>query len=143
MFLDNLSIAVLRACEKQNLTYEAAAEKCNVSPEYIGRLVRKKYVPRLGTLEKLCKGLGLSPNALLIPPELHQTAAKQEPMPITVILCHESKGKIHSVPVCPACGGALEWQKYTVCQKCQQRLDWSRLEDATIVFLRDEDQGSL
>ena len=69
MFLENLSIAVLRACEKQNLTYEDAADKCDVSVESIGRIVRRRQAPGLKTLEKISNGLGLTPNALLIPPE--------------------------------------------------------------------------
>ena len=69
MFLDNLSTSVLRLCDTQKLSYEAASERCNLSSRYFGDIARGKTAPTILTLEKLCVGFDLTPNDLLIPIE--------------------------------------------------------------------------
>lgn len=66
MFLDNLSTSVLRLCDTQKLSYEAASERCDLSSRYFGDIARGKTAPTILTLEKLCVGFDLTPNDLLI-----------------------------------------------------------------------------
>ena len=67
MFLDNLSTSVLKLCDTQKLSYEAASERCDLSSRYFGDIARGKTAPTILTLEKLCVGFELTPNDLLIP----------------------------------------------------------------------------
>lgn len=66
MFLDNLSAALLRFCAARGLSYEEAAERCRISPRYFGEIVRRHTAPTLRTLEKICAGLDVTPNDLLL-----------------------------------------------------------------------------
>lgn len=66
MFLDNLSAALLRFCAARSLSYEEVAERCHISPRYFGEIVRKHTSPTLRTLEKICAGLDVTPNDLLL-----------------------------------------------------------------------------
>lgn len=66
MFLDNLSAALLRFCAARSLSYEEVAERCRISPRYSGEIVRKHTSPTLRTLEKICAGLDVTPNDLLL-----------------------------------------------------------------------------
>ena len=87
MFLDNLSTSVLKLCDTQKLSYEAASERCDLSSRYFGDIARGKTAPTILTLEKLCVGFELTPNDLLIPSELWREMAFREPMPVTHIRC--------------------------------------------------------
>jgi len=69
MFLANLSTAILRLCHKKGLSYEEAAFRCHISSRFFGDIVRRKKNPSIATLEKICKGLEISPNELLLPQE--------------------------------------------------------------------------
>ena len=53
MFLDNLSTSVLKLCDTQKLSYEAASERCDLSSRYFGDIARGKTAPTILTLEKL------------------------------------------------------------------------------------------
>ena len=66
MFLDNLSAALLRFCAARSLSYEEVAERCRISPRYFGEIVRRHTSPTLRTLEKICAGLDVTPNDLLL-----------------------------------------------------------------------------
>ena len=66
MFLNNLSAALLRLCDQTGLSYEKAAERCEISARHFSNLVRRTSAPLLGTLEKLCAGFGVTPNELLL-----------------------------------------------------------------------------
>jgi len=87
MFLDNLSTSVLKLCDTQKLSYEAASERCDLSSRYFGDIARGKTAPTILTLEKLCVGFELTPNDLLIPSEFWREMAFREPMPVTHIRC--------------------------------------------------------
>ena len=54
MYLDNLSASVLRLIEEQDLTYESASERCDLSAQHFGSIVRGKTALSVPTLEKLC-----------------------------------------------------------------------------------------
>lgn len=66
MFWDNLSAALLRFCAARSLSYEEVAERCRISPRYFGEIVRRHTSPTLRTLEKICAGLDVTPNDLLL-----------------------------------------------------------------------------
>ena len=70
MFSDNLSAAIRQVCASRKLSQEAAAELCDISVRHFGSIVRGKACPRISTLGKICDGLGLTPNDLLLPSEL-------------------------------------------------------------------------
>ena len=69
MFLDNLSTSVLKLCDTQKLSYEAASERCDLSSGTLATLP-KRTEPTIPTLEKLCVGFELTPDNLLIPSEV-------------------------------------------------------------------------
>ena len=66
MFWDNLSATLLRFCAARSLSYEEVAERCRISPRYFGEIVRRHTSPTLRTLEKICAGLDVTPNDLLL-----------------------------------------------------------------------------
>ena len=51
MFLDNLSTSVLKLCDTQKLSYEAASERCDLSSRYFGDIARGKTAPTIMTLD--------------------------------------------------------------------------------------------
>ena len=65
MFSKKLSSSVLSICDSGDLSYEAAAELCDLSSRYFGDIARGKTSPTVNTLEKLCNGLNRTPNELL------------------------------------------------------------------------------
>ena len=108
MFLDNLSTSVLKLCDTQKLSYEAASERCDLSSRYFGDIARGKTAPTILTLEKLCVGFELTPNDLLIPSEFWREMAFREPMPVTHIRCFRYLSGVTGFPVCPQCGKTME-----------------------------------
>lgn len=69
MFSENLSVSLQNICKKRQLSQEAAAHLCEISPRFFGNILRKQAVPTLSTLEKLCVGLQKTPDELLLPPK--------------------------------------------------------------------------
>ena len=61
MFLDNLSTSILKLCDTQKLSYEAASERCDLSSRYFGDIARGKTAPTILTLEKLPQHDGQRP----------------------------------------------------------------------------------
>lgn len=132
MFLENLSTAVLKICDRRNLSYEVASAQCDLSTRYFGEIARGKTAPTIKTLEKLCIGFGITPNDLLIPvpsPVLHI----HDPMPVTQILCFHSFCGFAGFPICPSCGITLEREYQSFCDRCGQRLDWKDYSNASII----------
>ena len=62
MFSKNLSTSILQLCSSRDLSYEEAAERCDLSPRYFGSIARGQTNVSLSTFEKLCKGFELTPN---------------------------------------------------------------------------------
>ena len=54
MFSKELSDSILRICESQQLSYEAASELCDLSPRYFGSIARGQTAPSINTPEKIC-----------------------------------------------------------------------------------------
>ncbi len=65
MFSDKLTDALLQICETKRLSYEAAAELCDISHRYFGDVIRKESSPTIAVLEKFCRAFDKAPNELL------------------------------------------------------------------------------
>ena len=65
MYSKNLSASILSICDCQKLTYEAASERCDISPRHFGSIARGQTAASVNMLEKLCTGLKRMPNELL------------------------------------------------------------------------------
>ena len=136
MFLDNLSASVLRLCDTRKLSYESASKQCSLSPRCFGNIARGKTAPTVLTLEKLCDGFKLTPNDLLIPPDIWQEMAYREPMPVTHIRCfrYSYPYDLTSFPVCPRCGITMEREYQAYCDRCGQCLSWKAFSKATVIL---------
>ena len=55
MFSKKLSDSILRICDSQQLSYEAASELCDLSPRYFGSIARGQTAPSIN-MEKICGG---------------------------------------------------------------------------------------
>ena len=66
MYSDILSERILQILDKENLSYEAAAELCDISARHLSNIIRRCSVASVTTLEKLCSGLDATPNELLL-----------------------------------------------------------------------------
>lgn len=124
MFLDNLSIAVLRFCDEHDLTYESASERCDLSSRYFGDIARRKTSPTIATLEKLCTGFQRTPNDLLISPELSHDASFRKPMPVTKTHWYRDVDGLTAYPVCPRCCITMAREYQSFCDRCGQNLSW-------------------
>lgn len=138
MFSDKLSDSVLRICEINKLTYEAAADCCNISVRYFGSIVRRKSTPSISVLEKLCIGFHVTPNGLLLDPVLEQQLRFRIPMQVThvqILPYHNENtaGGNTAYPVCPQCGVSFEREYQRYCDRCGQCLDWRYFSKATIL----------
>lgn len=109
MFSKNLSTSILQLCSSRDLSYEEAAERCDLSPRYFGSIARGQTNVSLSTFEKLCKGFELTPNELLMIPPLADFR-----IPMTFICGLDSR---------------------TICTHCKLNPDLADHPKAIIVFL--------
>ncbi len=131
MFSDNLSDRVLQLLNSENLSYETAAELCGMSPRHFGNIIRRRTVPSIAMLEKMCSGFSTTPNDLLLPEALER---KQLPLKVTAIrVIYDSNG-CSCYPVCPGCKVTLEREYQSFCDRCGQRLDWSAIDSAVLLL---------
>ena len=54
------------------------------------------------------------------------------PRPVTKVIRLSSEG--YCFPVCPRCEISMDREYVGFCDRCGQRLDWKRLNNAEIVF---------
>ena len=134
MFLDTLSTAVLRLCDINDLTYEEAAARCDISAKYYGMIARRESAISILVLEKICNGFQVTPNDLLTVPTLAETKHFQVSMPVTHLMCLPYEGRFTIYPICPKCGRTMEREYQHYCDRCGQRLGWKGLSKAIIVF---------
>ena len=134
MFLDNLSISVLRLCDSRKLSYEAASERCELSSRYFGDIARGKTAPTILTPEKLCVGFDLTPNDLLIPSAIWREMSFRHPVPVTHIRCFRWPCGITGFPLCPQCGVTMEREYQSFCDRCGQCLSWKGFSNATFIL---------
>ena len=101
MFSKNLSTSILQLCSSRDLSYEEAAERCDLSPRYFGSIARGQTNVSLSTFEKLCEGFELTPNELLRIPPLSDCRT-----PIAFIC------GCGFCPICTYCGRLLDYKDY-------------------------------
>ncbi len=136
MFLDNLSTSVLRRCDLNKLSYEAASELCDLSSRYFGDIARGKTAPTILTLEKLCTGFQCTPNELLLTSRLPPEIACRIPMQVCQIRCYKGVQGLIGFPICPRCAMTIEREYQSFCDRCGQCLDWRDIDHAQIIFPR-------
>ena len=102
------------------MSYEKLAGCCQISSRYLSDIVRKRSAPSILILEKLCHGLGRTPNQLLLPPAC--CPCPQRRVVRTAQLC------IPPFPVCPRCGGPLAEGHLPRCPHCGQLLCWREFD---------------
>ena len=135
MFLDNLSSAVLRLCDEKELTYEKASERCHISTRYFGDIARCKRAPSVLTLEKLCTGLEVTPNDLLLLQEENRELSFRHALPVVQIRQYQGYPRKNEYPVCPRCKVTLEREYQEFCDRCGQCLDWGMFSKAEIIVV--------
>ena len=135
MFLDNLCDRISCIYDERKLTYETAAELCDLSPRHIGNILcHKTKQLSIPTFEKLCKGFEMSPNDLLLPKEVQTAISQLQPMPVTHIHCYYCSNGMTGYPVCPNCKTTMEREFQRHCDRCGQCLDWKLFSQATIIL---------
>ena len=115
MFLDNLSLALLEILDKNKYSYKTLAHVCNVSPEFIGKMVRKKASPTIKVLQKICDSLSITPNQLL-GVDTSEELSYRSSMRVS--------DKNHQYPICPRCRANLPRHNQPFCDTCGQKLKW-------------------
>lgn len=130
MFLDNLSVSLLRICDAEHLSYERASERCNCSSKHFANIVCKRSYPSLNVFEQICIGFHETPDHLLGIKEDEFTF--RLPMPVVKVHTFPLMSGSPSFPVCPQCGQDLEREYLAYCNCCGQRLSWRLFKNATI-----------
>lgn len=125
MFSKKLSDSILRICESQQLSYEAASELCDLSPRYFGSIARGQTAPSINTLEKICVGLHRTPNELLGV----SSAGEKLSYPVAMLVIHYREAPLFqgghtTFPVCPRCQNSIEREYQAFCEHCGQKLGW-------------------
>ena len=134
MFSKKLSSSVLSICDSGDLSYEAAAELCDLSSRYFGDIARGKTSPTVNTLEKLCNGLNRTPNELLGFPAAGEEFSFRFPRQVIHYRQHPScNPSFATFPVCPRCHCNLEREYQSFCDRCGQKLGWDCFHYATLM----------
>lgn len=134
MFSDKLTDALLQICETKHLSYEAAAELCDISHRYFGDVIRKESSPTITVLEKFCRAFDKTPNELLGYPHSNDLRFRI-PKPVTSAYCFHLPEYLAIYPVCPQCAHILSREYLDYCYYCGQALSWDHYEQAEITEL--------
>ena len=131
MFIDNLSSAVLKYCEDNSLSQEKVAERCNLSTQCMGNIIRKNVSPNMTSFEKICDGLNMTPDELLLSSETQEQLSYR--IPKEVIDARLYRDIAFSADtyfsICPKCNTTLERDYQNFCDRCGQRLSWNLYPD--------------
>ena len=134
MFSDKLSVSVRQLCSAYGLSYEEAAERCDLSPRYFGSIARGQTAVSITTLEKLCKGFNSTPNELLRVQVPDPQLVFRVPMLVTAVKCLTLSGKHYGFAVCPHCDSTLDREYQRFCDRCGQLLDWNDYANASVIM---------
>ncbi len=130
MFSKNLSAALLKIIDEKNITQEDLAEICDLSPRFIGNIIRGHSSMRLDTFEKICSGLEVTPDEILIPKNSPPVSAINTKQVTQVFYLNDSVG---GFPICPNCKRTIEHEFQSFCDRCGQRLGWKEFKSAEVV----------
>ena len=117
MFSKTLAQKLLQLADEKRISQETLAEICDVSPRYMGNIVRGHQVPTIATLEKICKGLEMTPDKLLL-------TERESGEYVTQYMQHTPISSENIYPLCPSCRRELEREYQNYCDRCGQRLLW-------------------
>ena len=132
MFSKNLSAKLLQLIDEKEMSQETLAEVCNLSARFIGNVIRGKQVPSLDTFEKICAGLEITPDKLL----LNESAISpqgQEGLIVNKVFCRDIE-TFDTYPICPSCNITLERDYQCYCDRCGAKLIWKDYKYAEIVY---------
>ena len=124
MFSDKLSDSLLQFLGETDMSYEVATELCDLSAKTIGNIACRKSVASLTSLEKLCTGLGKSPNELLSNIDEQQATTYRFPMNVSNAKIFRSTFGFSAFPLCPRCATTLAREYQVYCDRCGQYLGW-------------------
>ena len=134
MFSKKLSSSVLSICDSGDLSYEAAAELCDLSSRYFGDIARGKTSPTVNTLEKLCNGLNRTPNELLGFSAAGEELSFRFPRQVIHYRQHPSYNpSFATFPVCPRCHCNLEREYQSFCDRYTYIYCWDCFHYATLM----------
>lgn len=119
MFSDKLTDSLLQICQARHLSYEAAAELCDISSRHFGDVVRKESSPTLTVFEKFCNAFDKTPNELLGYPHSDELRFRS-PQPVTAAYCFHLPEHLAIYPVCPQCRCRLSREYQNYCSHCGQ-----------------------
>ena len=132
MFSDKLTDSLLQICQARHLSYEAAAELCDISSRHFGDVVRKESSPTLTVFEKFCNAFDKTPNELLGYPHSDELRFRS-PQPVTAAYCFHLPEHLAIYPVCPQCRCRLSREYQNYCSHCGQALSWDHFDYAEII----------
>lgn len=128
MFSGNLSAHILQILNDHSLSYEAAAEICDMSTRHFGSIVRREAVPTITMLEKICAGFEVTPNELLLP----GVPGNPRLRAMRVQVAREARG-FSCYPVCLSCeADGLGAQLF--CNGCRRRVEWPSPGEALLLL---------
>lgn len=123
MYLENLSSFLLKYIETNNISYEKLALMCEISPEFVGRIIRRQAVPTINIVEKICEHLKVSPNQIL-ERDIDRQLYYRVPMKVKdVVTVQYITGSI-TYSICPRCKAKLSQRNQMFCNDCGQKLEW-------------------
>ncbi len=125
MFSDNLALNLLIICDARKLTYQAASELCDVSTRHFGDIVRHNTAISVGVLEKICIGLQVTPNDLLLE-EYYVPTSKEKAATVTETQKIQTMFGYEEYSLCPTCKIPIDREYQNFCDNCGQRLSWTK-----------------
>ena len=66
MFSKELANRLIKIIDERSMTVESLANTVGLTREYVSGIKNGHNVPSIDSLEKICSGLGLEPNDLLL-----------------------------------------------------------------------------
>lgn len=132
MFIDNLSLSLMLVCDVKKISQAELAKMCGISTRFLSKVICKRSVPTINSLEKICNSLSMTPNELLINSErneLHYRYAKR----VVSVCCYNNCDKAEYHPVCPMCSYKIDREYQAFCDKCGQKLEWSQYPNKSII----------
>ncbi len=133
MFSKELAVKLLKIIDERDMTLESVAEATGLTYRFISNVTRGVQVPGLDTFEKICAGLELEPNDLLIN-EKSKLKDKSRPMNVNKVYCKGESFSVAFLPVCPSCEAILHREFENYCEKCGQRLSWKDYENSELIM---------